>query len=76
MENQAKKPIEEIAKNMLIWKVKQKGKLLCSPAKEPRLFSKGIKYLLDKKYISKKIENSKPVYYVTFEGFKYVFSKS
>jgi len=51
METDTKQSIEEIAEQLLIWKVKGGEKLPCCPAKEPKLFSDGIQHLIDKDYL-------------------------
>ena len=70
---ETKQSIEEIADEMLKWKVKGKRKLPCCPIKDAGLFSEGIQHLVDRGYLVKKEEDSKPIYNVTFEGFEHVY---
>lgn len=73
METKPKESIEEIAEQLLIWKVKGEGELSCCPSKKPKLFSDGIQNLVEKGYLVNKGGKSKPDYHVTLEGFEYVF---
>ena len=74
METKTKLSIEETAEQLLIWKVKGKGEeeIPCCPAKEPKLFSKGIQNLVKKGYLVNKGNKSKPDYHVTPEGIEHV----
>ncbi len=74
MENEDSKLIEEIGNEMLKFKITGKGEIP-SPANEPELFAKGIEYLLEKGYITKKIEDSETSYPVTINGKEYALKK-
>ena len=72
-EVKTKLSIEEIADQLLIWKVKGEGELPCSPAKEPKLFSDGIQHLVEKGYLVNKGSKSKPAYRQTLKGIEHVY---
>jgi len=73
VETQTKQSIEEMAEQLLIWKVKGEGELPCCPAKEPKLFSDCVQYLVEKGHLVNKGSKSKPAYYQTLEGIEHVY---
>jgi len=77
MGTETKQSIEEIAKNLLTFKVtgKCEGEFP-HPANQPREFAELVEYLEKQGYVVKKEENSKPVYYVTINGLAYFNSKN
>ena len=73
METKTKQSIEEAAKQLLIWKVKGKGKYP-HPFREAELCGKAIQYLVDKGYIIQTGETPKCLdYHVTLEGIEHVY---
>jgi len=75
METDTKQSIKEIAEQLLIWKVKGKGKKEISQIiDDPYLLACGIQHLMDNRYIAKTEKTSNPcLYHVTLEGIEYVF---
>jgi len=69
----AKQSIEEMAEQLLIWKVKGKGKYP-HPIRKAKLCSEAIQYLVDKNYVVRTGETPKSLdYHVTLEGFEHVY---
>lgn len=73
METKAKPSIEEAADQLLIWKVKGKGKYP-HPIRKAKLCSEAIQYLVDKGYVVQTGETPKCLdYHLTLEGFEHVY---
>lgn len=72
-DTKTKQSIEEIARQLLTYKVKGKGNI-SHIINKPDLLDEGIQYLIDNKYITE-IKGSNPGEYdVTPEGFEHVHS--
>ena len=72
METKPKETIEEIAEQLLIWKVKGEGDI-SHIIDKAEVLDAGIQNLVEKGYLVNKGGKSKPDYHVTLEGFEYVF---
>ena len=70
-EVEIKEPIEEVARQLLIWKVK--GGNVSHIIDDANILEAGIKYLIDNEHIERK-ENSNPCEYkITLKGFEHVY---